>query len=471
MPYRIAHITPVYPPYAGGIGVVAKNMAGGLAGRRWQVETFTPTLDNSTQPPLKLRGGEGGVMDNKITYLKPWLHVGNAALVPQLRKLEGYDIIHLHYPFFGGAEFVLLGIIFQRFNSAFFSDKATRDVPRKSAFILQYHHDADAKGLKGMMFKLYDRIVLPRLITRADRVIVSAMDYAQHSRIAKYISDKFVEIPFGVDAKRFEPLGSHSERSEESPVHTGTPLAFARDPSPDSRGQDDKSVIVLFVGSLDRAHWFKGLEVLLHAFAILKQENEQNRLKSTHLNPTLNTTSQLRHSSQRLRRLNRGNPACAGRREGLNLKCLVIGEGNLKEKYKKMAQDLGIQDQVQFFGNVSQTQLPDYYRNADLFVFPSVSRAEAFGLVALEAMASGLPVIVSDLPGVRTLVEEGINGFKVPVNDPRALARRIQDLIEDKSLRGSMGQKSREKVLEGYTWDKAIDKIERVYLDMLVNKP
>ena len=132
-----------------------------------------------------------------------------------------------------------------------------------------------------------------------------------------------------------------------------------------------------------------------------------------------------------------------------------------------MAQELGIQDHVQFLGNVPHAQLPDYYRNADLFVFPSVSRAEAFGLVVLEAMASGLPVIVSNLPGVRTLVEEGVNGFKVPVNDPQTLAQRIRELMEDKSLCSNMGQKSREKVLESYAWDKAISRIERVYQDIL----
>ncbi len=430
MPYRIVHITPVYPPYAGGIGVVAKKMAEGLTKRGWEVDVVTPKGGPEVSKSLS----------HKVIELKQVIRIGNAAVVPQIRKLERYDIIHLHYPFFGGAEWLLF-------------NKSIKQENKKTKLVLQYHHDADASGLKGLIFKLYDRLVLPRLMKRADRVIVSSMDYAQHSRIAKYISNKFIEIPLGVDSERFKSL----------------PIS-----SPTRKGETERGCFtILFVGSLDRAHWFKGLEVLLHAFAILKQENEQNRLKSTHLNPALNTTSQLRHSSQRLRRLNRANPACAGspgragRRLGFDLKCLVIGEGLLKEKYKKMAQELGIQDHVQFLGNVPHAQLPDCYRNADLFVFPSVSRAEAFGLVALEAMATGLPVIVSDLPGVRTLVEEGINGFKVPVNDPQALARCMQVLVEDKTLCDRMGQKSRVKVMIDYSCDKVIDKIERVYQEIL----
>ena len=434
MSKRIAHITPVYPPYAGGIGVVAKNMAEGLAARGWQVEVVMP------------KGSVGDIesQGHKVIALHPFIKIGNAAVVPQLRKLGGYDIIHLHYPFFGGAEWLLCNTLINN---------------KSMKFVLQFHHDADARSLKGIIFELYDKIILPRLIRRADRVIVSSSDYARHARTVKYISDKFVEIPFGVDAKRFEPLSSHFERSEESPTNVGS---HPREILPTNAigGQNDKTMRMLFVGSLDRAHWFKGLEVLLRAFVILKQEKEQNHLNSVHLNPALNTTIAANPACA-------GSPARAGRRLGLNLKCLVVGEGDLKEKYIKMAQELGIQDHVQFLGNVPHAQLPDYYRNADLFVFPSVSRAEAFGLVVLEAMASGLPVIVSNLPGVRTLVEEGVNGFKVPVNDPQTLAQRIRELMEDKSLCSNMGQKSREKVLESYAWDKAISRIERVYQDIL----
>src|SRR3990167_4363723 len=96
---RVAHVTPVYPPYAGGIGVVAQMMADGLAGRGWQVEVMVP----------EGKDGSGGRERKgvKVNYLKSILKIGNAALVPQLSALEGYNIIHLHYPFFGGAEWLL----------------------------------------------------------------------------------------------------------------------------------------------------------------------------------------------------------------------------------------------------------------------------------------------------------------------------------------------------------------------------
>ena len=120
-----------------------------------------------------------------------------------------------------------------------------------------------------------------------------------------------------------------SGRSEESPTNVGS---HPREILPTNAigGQNDKTMRMLFVGSLDRAHWFKGLEVLLRAFVILKQEKEQNHLNSVHLNPALNTTIAANPACA-------GSPARAGRRLGLNLKCLVVGEGDLKEKYIKMS--------------------------------------------------------------------------------------------------------------------------------------
>ncbi|MEW6610301.1 MAG: glycosyltransferase family 4 protein [Patescibacteria group bacterium] len=409
MSKRVVHITPVHPPYAGGVGMAAHAMAQGLAKRGWEVEVVTPKRGSETSKPL----------GHNVIELKPLIRIGNAAVVPQLAQLSHYNLIHLHVPFFGGAEFIVLGY-WLKYLSALIRDIGKRDDQRKSAFVLQYHHDADAQGLRGIFFKLYDRVIMPLLISRADKVIVSSLDYAQNSRIAKYIDERFVEIPFGVDTKRFLLQDTNYKKQ-------GT------------------RVTILFVGSLDRAHWFKGLDVLLRAIVIL-YHNEQS------------ISSDLYHDQY---------TTIVANRYGLELRCLVIGEGDDKEKYEKIVREMVIEGCVQFLGKVSHERLSEYYREADLFVFPSVSRAEAFGLVVLEAMASGLPVVVSDLPGVRTLVEEGVNGFKVPVNDPQALAQRIQQLMADQTLCNRMGQRSREKVIKSYTWDKTIDRLEMVYTHLI----
>ncbi len=81
----------------------------------------------------------------------------------------------------------------------------------------------------------------------------------------------------------------------------------------------------------------------------------------------------------------------------------MVGGGNLLSHYQELSKHLQTTNKVKFAGSVSEIDLPLYYQNADLLVLPSINQHEAFGLVLLEALASGLPVIASDLPGVRSV--------------------------------------------------------------------
>jgi glycosyltransferase involved in cell wall biosynthesis len=91
------------------------------------------------------------------------------------------------------------------------------------------------------------------------------------------------------------------------------------------------------------------------------------------------------------------------------------------------------------------------YANADIFCFPTFFEAETFGLVALEAMQFGLPVVATSWRGVPSLVRNNVNGFTVPPRDPEALAERISILIDDPALSRAMGRKGREIYLSNYT--------------------
>ena len=98
-------------------------------------------------------------------------------------------------------------------------------------------------------------------------------------------------------------------------------------------------------------------------------------------------------------------------------------------------------------------ELPAYYRAADVLVLPSISRLEAFGLVGLEAMASERPVVLSDIPGVREVIEDGKEGLLAPPASPEGLAARINELLDDPGRRHEMGLRGRERVLRLFTWD------------------
>lgn len=143
--------------------------------------------------------------------------------------------------------------------------------------------------------------------------------------------------------------------------------------------------------------------------------------------------------------------------------CLIAGDGELLKELKALAKNLGVERKVIFIGRVPFEDLPRYYAASDVCVLPSVSRLEAFGIAALEAMASGKPVVVSDIPGVREVISDGKEGLiSDPVN-PEDLATKISTLLADKRTRTRMGALARRRVEERFTMDRVADQIERLY--------
>jgi D-inositol-3-phosphate glycosyltransferase len=128
-----------------------------------------------------------------------------------------------------------------------------------------------------------------------------------------------------------------------------------------------------------------------------------------------------------------------------------------------LREQLGIEDLVTFLGARAQDDLPDYYSAADLVVMPS--HYESFGLVALEAMACGTPVIASRVGGLTYTVLHGVTGLHVPERDPEALAQEIIRLIRNPALRDRMGRQAR-RVAQCYGWPTIADRIVDLYGDL-----
>lgn len=130
----------------------------------------------------------------------------------------------------------------------------------------------------------------------------------------------------------------------------------------------------------------------------------------------------------------------------------------------ELRRDLGIEELVTFLGARAQDTLPDYYSAADVVVMPS--HYESFGLVALEAMACGTPVVASRVGGLRYTVLDGITGLHVPERDPEALAEEIIRLIQNPGLRERMGRHGRQ-VAQCYGWEAIADRILDVYAELV----
>jgi len=154
-------------------------------------------------------------------------------------------------------------------------------------------------------------------------------------------------------------------------------------------------------------------------------------------------------------------------------KLLIIGIGPERDVLMRQTRNLGLSDRIEFPGMVPAKDLPSYYRSADVFVLPSIIRAgktEGLGVVLLEAMASGCPVIGSNVGGIPDIITDGENGFLVPEQDTRILADRIVRILSDGDLREKFRMNSYDRIEESFTWDKIAEQFSGRYKQVIRKK-
>jgi glycosyltransferase involved in cell wall biosynthesis len=275
---------------------------------------------------------------------------------------------------------------------------------RKIPAVLTWHNDLPAVTLGAkLLIETHDHLILPRYIRKYRRIISTSQTYAEQSRILPKLGSLVTVVPNGVDCERFH---THND---------GSPI---RD-----RFNLQNKFTLLFVGALTKWHGYKGLDVLLQSLSIaIKKDN--------------------------------------------NLTLLVVGDGDLKPAYHRLSQQLKVDSNVLFAGNVSDADLPLYYAAADVLALPSKDMSEGFGLTLLEANASGKPAVASSVGGVPSVIRDGYNGILVPPNDTKALAAAVLRLAIDPSEAEEMGRNGR-RVAEAHDWAIVAEKTEQVYLEAI----
>lgn len=186
-------------------------------------------------------------------------------------------------------------------------------------------------------------------------------------------------------------------------VPNGVDVEAFRTAEPIPELVDPERPLILFVGRLEPR---KGLEVLIRAFLRLRARMPRVRL-------------------------------------------CVVGEGPERERCQRMVPS-SIRPDVLFVGAVSEAQKPRYHASADVYVAPNTG-GESFGIVLIEAMAAGLPVLASDIPGFRSVMHEGREGRFFPVNDAFALADALGTLLENERLRRALADEGQRTVAQ-YAW-------------------
>ncbi|MFC1956965.1 glycosyltransferase family 4 protein [Chloroflexota bacterium] len=148
-----------------------------------------------------------------------------------------------------------------------------------------------------------------------------------------------------------------------------------------------------------------------------------------------------------------------------NSRLIIVGPGTkLRDKYEKQVKKYDLKDVV-FTGHTSHEELPRYYKTADVFCAPATGW-ESFGIVLLEAMAVGKPIVASDIDGYASILTHGAEGLLVPPKDDKSLAQALISLLNDEKLRQEMGAKGILKAQE-YDWKNVARQVEGLYKKIL----
>jgi D-inositol-3-phosphate glycosyltransferase len=249
-----------------------------------------------------------------------------------------------------------------------------------------------------------------QVLRRADRVVVATLaELTQLRFLYRADAKKLVVIPPGVDVSHFYPIPS-----DEAKMYIGL--------KPEDR-------MILFVGRIEP---LKGVDTLIQAMSCLQLKEADG--KPVHL------------------AIIGGDPAASP--EEMNTEMARL---------QQLCDDLGLDQSVVFLGMRDQDKLPYYYSAAEVVVMPS--HYESFGMVALEAMASGTPVIASEVGGLAYLVRDGETGFTIPDQEPETLCEKISWLLNDRDLHATMGRRAVEYA-QDYAWEKIANQIVEVYEEL-----
>ena len=284
--------------------------------------------------------------------------------VKAVLEREKFDIIHLHDPLYSTLTLTVLQHSKTTNIGTFHAFQKTR---------IPYHLISPL--FQGAFNKLHGRIAVSEPAERF---------------ISRYFPAEYNIIPNGIDFKRFS-----------------TPL-------PPIEKLRDGKLNILFVG---RAEKRKGLNFLLEAYPLIKQEVPQSRL-------------------------------------------VIVGP-ETRQKYEHIAKKLALTDVV-FTDYIPNDDLPAYYQTADVFCSPATG-GESFGVILLEAMAASKAIVASSIDGYASLINNGVEGLMVPPKDITALANTIVTLLKDEPRRREMGMHGRQKA-EQYSWSNIAKAINEYYI-------
>jgi len=249
--------------------------------------------------------------------------------------------------------------------------------------------------------RIYNNTLSNATVNMADSIIVPTPIYIKNSQTLKKYKKKINVIPIGIDKNIYHPRISGKRIRKKHEI---------------------KDKMVLFVGALSLYHKYKGVDFLIKAMKDVVGEHKKTKL-------------------------------------------VVVGEGEWKKDLIKLAKKLKIEKNIIFTGFIPEKEKPEYFAACDVFILPSTNKSEGFGIVSLEAMACGKPVIGSDVGGIPFVV--GDAGILSKPKDVKSISNALLKVLGNEKLARRMGTKSRKRVEKHFAIRKLAEKTERLFESFL----
>jgi glycosyltransferase involved in cell wall biosynthesis len=366
---KIAHLISTFPPRLGGMGNVCLEEAKRLAAEH-EVAVFTLAYPDDAPTRENFR----------VERLKPILRAGDAGWIIGLSKiLRGYDIVHLHYPFYGA-----LGAVIKAKKLLGFH------------LVVTYHMDPQRRGAARIIQNLYDKIYARKLFAIADKVIAVDADYFKESKFGRFIGkEKSVILNNGVDLSIFN-------------------FAPAKDWPQLGYPELANKKIVLFVGNFLPV---KNLRLLIKIL------------------PNL----------------------------GDDVVLAIVGGGYAEKEIRNLINSANLEKKVVFLGREANCDmLADFYRASSVVAVPSLS--ESFSLVAVEAMASGAILAVSDIAGIRGRINNQIDGFLFEADNEQVWTDGLRKILEMSPAEHQVISERASETAKKYSVEEHVRKLQDIYL-------
>ncbi len=399
---KVLQVNKFYYPVTGGVEKVVQQLAEGLKDK-----TDMKVLACQQSGKAKQENIHGVPVLKSGSFGVFFSMPVSLSFFRDFRKLsKDADLIHMHMPFPLGDLAYLLS-----------------PASRKKKLILWWHSDI----VKQKKFMLFYRPLLALFLKRADLIIAATEGHVRYSPYLRPHTDKCVIIPYGVNEFILERATKFVKEQMKAPESISlSKLQSKAMPIPElkSVSAQEEPLKLLFVG---RLVYYKGCKILIEAFAKAIQSSN-DKAKSCKIELT------------------------------------IVGSGPLEDELRRLSESLKLSGKLHFARADSDEELCQFYAACDVFVLPSVAKSEAFGLVQIEAMSFGKPVINTALEsGVPYVSLDGVTGLTVPPSDPEALAAAITWMQQHPKERKEMGINARKRVLENFQMSKTLDSVLSVY--------